>query len=105
MSIYVVPVSKAKEFLKDKEYIINSDESESIAMACGEYLATGKKSTVVMGENGLLNALDSILTLQKLYQIPIDIKIFVRADEPQHKVVSRGLKKLLTLYKIKAELL
>jgi phosphonopyruvate decarboxylase len=104
MSIYVVPTSKAGKWLEHREFIVATDEGEAVAMACGEYMATGKVSTVVMGENGLLNALDSLLSLAQLHNIPIDLILFPREDEPQHKMVTDHLRELLDLYNIKAEI-
>lgn len=106
MSIYVVPTSKAQKWLNFQEQsnlIIATDEGEAIALACGEYLATGIPAKVVMGENGLLNALDAIITLSQLQEIPIELHIFPRNDEPQHKMVSDGLADLLRLYRIEGE--
>lgn len=102
--IFCVPTTKAKEFLAKNEYITATDEGEAVALACGYYLATGKKATVILGENGLLNALDAIITLVQLHNIPIDLRVYVRADEPQHEMVARGVKKLIKLYKIKCKL-
>ena len=105
MSCYVVPTSKAGKWLGKKKYIVATDEGEAVALACGEYCATGIPATVVMGENGLLNALDAIITLSQLHEIPIDLKIFARDDEPQHKMVTDKLPQLLELFNIEAEIL
>lgn len=100
MTCYTVPTTKAQEMLRYEDYIVASDEAEAIAMACGEYLATGIKAKVVLGENGFLNALDAIITLSQLHEIPVDIFIFPREDEPQHKMVADGLEKVIMAYKI-----
>lgn len=100
MSIYVVPTSKANKMLEFENYTVASDEAEAIALACGEYLATGVTAKAVMGENGLLNALDAIITLSQLHEIPVELFIFPRTDEPQHKMVADGLDTLLKTYKI-----
>lgn len=99
---YIVPTSKAAKWLGDKSYTVCTDEAEAVSMACGEYCATGRKAKVVMGENGLLNALDSIITLSQLHEIPVDLIIFPRDDEPQHKMVTDHLRELLNLFKIEA---
>lgn len=103
--IYAVPTTKAKQYLKENKHIIATDEGEAVALACGHYLGTGEVATVVMGENGLLNALDAIITLSQLQEIPIDLKIFLRTDEPQHKMVADKVPALLELFNLKAELL
>lgn len=104
MTTYLVPTSKAAKWLEGQDYIVATDEGEAVALACGEYLATGEKARVVMGENGLLNALDSILTLSELHDIPVELVIFPRTDEPQHAMVTDHLKELLDLYHIQAEI-
>lgn len=103
--IYSVPTSKAKHYLEENPHVICTDEGEAVGMACGYYLATGQTGTVVMGENGLLNALDSIITLSQLQEIPVNLKLYVREDEPQHAMVSSKLPQLLELYNITAEIL
>ena len=113
-TIFTVPTSKANEWFKTQEVvshnlgiprneiIVTSDEAEAVAMACGHYLATGEVATVVMGENGLLNALDAIITLSQLHQIPIQLELFPRNDEPQHAMITAHLGELLDLFKIQA---
>lgn len=98
---YVVPITKAREDLKDMDYIVATNEAEAIGLAVGEYLATGKAATVIMGENGVLNSLDALVTLVNMYNIPIDLRVYLRNDEPQHEMVTREITKVLWLYKIK----
>ena len=100
--IYLVPTTAANAWLKDKEYIVATDEGEAVAMACGEYLATGNKATVVMGDNGFLNALDALITLVGMYSIPVNVRVYLRHDEPQHALVAKHAKKVAKLYGIKA---
>ena len=100
MTFYIVPTSKANKMLEFENYIVASDEGEAIALACGEYLATNIPAKAVMGENGLLNALDAIITLSQLHEIPVELFVFPRTDEPQHKMVTDGLDTLLKTYKI-----
>lgn len=102
MAIYAVPTTKAKEFLLRNNHFICTDEAEAVAMACGEYLVTGKTGTVLMGENGFLNSLDAIITLSQLHKIPVNLKIYLRDDEPQHEMVAKHVKELATLYGINA---
>jgi sulfopyruvate decarboxylase TPP-binding subunit len=102
MTTYVVPTSKMGDWLRFEHHIIAADEAEAVAMACGEYLATGQIAKVGLGENGLLKALDAIITLSQLQEIPIDLHLFPRSDEPQHKMVTDKLQELLDLYQIKA---
>lgn len=104
MTTFAVPTSKMKNWLTEQDHVITSDEAEAVAMACGEYLATGQTPTVAFGENGLLVALDTIITLQQLHEIPMNIIIYARDDEPQHKMVTDKLPELLALYNITAEI-
>jgi phosphonopyruvate decarboxylase len=100
--IYSVPTTKAKKDIEDA--IICTDEGEAVAMACGYYLATKEVATVIVGENGLLNALDAIITLSQLQEIPIDLHVYLREDEPQHAMVASKVPQLLDLYGITATL-
>lgn len=86
-----------------KEYVVASDEGEAVGLAVGEYLVTGKKPEVWVGENGLLNALDALITLVNLYEIPLTFKVYLRDDEPQHALVANKAKELCELYGIQAE--
>lgn len=103
--IYAIPTSKMGTWLEENDHVIATDEGEAVALACGHYLATKEVQTVAMGENGLLNALDAIITLSQLHEIPIDLKIYARDDELQHKMVTDKLPQLLELFEIKAEIL
>jgi sulfopyruvate decarboxylase TPP-binding subunit len=86
--------------LEFENYTVATDEAEAVALACGEYLATGIPAKVVMGENGFLNALDAIITLSQLHELPMELFVFPRDDEPQHKMVADGLENLILNYKI-----
>ncbi len=100
--IYSVPTTKAKKDLDGA--IICTDEGEAVAMACGYYLATQETATVIIGENGLLNALDALITLSQLQSIPVDLRVYLREDEPQHAMVASKVPELLSLYNITATL-
>jgi sulfopyruvate decarboxylase TPP-binding subunit len=102
--IYSVPTTKAKKFLEENHHVICTDEAEAVAMACGYYLAMGIPATVLVGENGLLNALDALITLAHLHEIPVDLVVYVREDEPQHAMVASKVPQLLSLYNIEATL-
>ena len=89
-----VPDSK----LKDIDGIIASDEGEAVAMAAGYYLATGQAATVFLSADGFCNALNPITSLIIPYAIPVKWVISTGRQEPQHKVMSDTLEKLLNLY-------
>ena len=101
--IYVVPGTKMKKDLEEVNYLVASDEAEAVGLAVGEYLATGKKPEVWIGENGLLNALDALITLVNLYEVPLDLVVYLRQDEPQHSMVASKAKELCQLFDIKAK--
>jgi phosphonopyruvate decarboxylase len=74
------------------EHIIAANEGTAIAMAIGNYLATGKLPFVYMQNSGLGNAINPLLSLadEMVYKIPMLIMIGWRGkpgvkDEPQHK--------------------
>lgn len=100
--IYAVPGTKMKEDLKYVDHVITTDEAEAVGMAVGEHLATGNTPEVWVGENGLLNALDAWITLVQLYEVPIQLVVYLRDDEPQHAMVANKARELCVLYGINA---
>ena len=92
-----VPDSKLADWLKDKEYIIATDEGEAIAIAAGYYLATGNPATVFMQSDGYSNALNAITTLMMPYGIPFEPKLSVRTDEPQHEIMGKKIHRIIEL--------
>ena len=82
-----VPDSKLKEYLKDKSYLVATNEGEAIGIATGYYLATGNSANVFMSADGFCNALNPLTSLVMPYQIEMNLIIAVRTDEPQHKVM------------------
>lgn len=88
------------EWLKDKCYLSCSDEGESIAMCCGAYLATGKKSTAFMSADGFMNALNFITSWMIPEKIPVDFVISTGRTEPSHIVATTILPKLLKILKL-----
>lgn len=93
-----VPDSLLKDFCayitdntNDYEHIIAANEGASIALAVGNYLASGNIPLVYMQNSGLGNAINPLLSIAdvKVYSIPILIMIGWRGepglkDEPQH---------------------
>jgi len=93
-----VPDSLLKDFcayLSDhtekNRHIIAANEGNSIALAAGHYLATGKPSLVYMQNSGLGNAVNPLISLmdQDVYKIPVLLLVGWRGepgihDEPQH---------------------
>ncbi|MBI9099231.1 MAG: phosphonopyruvate decarboxylase [Spirochaetaceae bacterium] len=93
-----VPDSLLKDFcaylsdhLEDDRHIIAANEGNSIALAAGHYLATGKPSLVYMQNSGIGNTVNPLLSLMDadVYGIPVLMLIGWRGepgvkDEPQH---------------------
>lgn len=90
-----VPDSQLKNWLKDKDYYIVTDEGEAVAMAAGYHLATGKMATVFMSADGFCNALNVLTSLIIPYKIPIKWLISTGRTEPQHIIMTKELGKIL----------
>lgn len=72
-------------------HIIAANEGNAVALAAGEYLATGRIPVVYMQNSGIGNAVNPILSLinEKVYGIPCIFVVGWRGepgvhDEPQH---------------------
>ena len=72
------------KWLKNKNYLSCSDEGESIAICCGAFLATGKRSTAFMSADGFMNALNFITSWIIPERIPVDFIISTGRTEPSH---------------------
>ncbi len=107
-----VPDSTLKGFitelmkLKNISHRVAVNEGNAIGSAIGYYLATKKVPLVYMQNSGLTNALNPILTLSKLYSVPMILIIGWRGfpglgpkgkkpDEPQHLHIGPATKNLL----------
>lgn len=72
-----------------KHHVIASNEGNCAALAAGYYLATGKVPVVYMQNSGEGNIINPVLSLLRVYAIPIIFIIGWRGepgiyDEPQH---------------------
>lgn len=93
-----VPDSLLKEFclcIKDlspkEKNIIEANEGNAVALACGYNIVTGRYGVVYMQNSGLGNSINPLLSLAdtKVYEIPMLLIIGYRGepnvkDEPQH---------------------
>lgn len=94
-----VPDSRLKPFVdyltdtfgNSDQHIIAANEGNSVALAAGYHLATGKTPCVYLQNSGLGNIVNPVASLlsEKVYQIPCVFVIGWRgepdvADEPQH---------------------
>ncbi len=96
-----VPDSVLKNFLnsvslkKNKKHYVCVNEGSAVALAIGNYLASGKMGLVYLQNSGLGNALNPLISIadKRVYSIPMLLLIGWRGapglkDEPQH--MSKG---------------
>ncbi len=78
-------------------------EDETVAMAAGAYLG-GKIPAVLMQNSGLGNALNVLMSLHLIYQIPclmiISWRGFEGKDAPEHLVMGQTMPQLLDTIRI-----
>jgi len=89
------------KWLKDKEYFGASDEGEAVAIAAGNYLATGETSTVFMSADGFMNALNFLTSWVIPHEIKMHIVISIGRMEPSHFIateITEPIIKLLEKY-------
>ena len=72
-------------------HLITANEGSAVALAVGQYIATGQPSLVYMQNSGFGNAINPLLSLadSKVYGIPMIVMVGWRGepgiiDEPQH---------------------
>src|SRR3989344_6996761 len=113
-----VPDSLLKDFCAyvtdntpKKNNIIAANEGNTIALAAGHYLATGKPGLVYMQNSGLGNAINPLTSLadKEVYSIPMLLLIGWRGrpgvkDEPQHVKQGRITLSLLDTLEIPYEI-
>lgn len=92
-----IPDKVLVKWLGKKEYIKPSDEGEAIGISAGHYLATGKPATVFMSADGFMNALNPITSYIIPEGIKMNLVISTGRTEPQHKVATKMLKRLIDL--------
>jgi len=79
------------------EYITPSDEGEAIAIACGHFLATGKRADVYMSADGFCNAMNFFTSYVMPEKIEMNLTISTGRKESSHKVMTDILPELLEL--------
>jgi phosphonopyruvate decarboxylase len=92
-----VPDKVLSKWLGNKKYIKPSDEGEAISIACGHYVATGKRATVFMSADGFCNALNPITSLVIPEKIEMNLVISNGRQESQHIVMTNILLKILNV--------
>jgi phosphonopyruvate decarboxylase len=97
MTYIGIPDKILCDWLKDKEYIAPADEGEAIGIAAGIWLATGKRATVFMSADGLMNALNPLTSYVIPEGIEMNIVVSTGRQEPPHKVASDMLPNLLKI--------
>jgi phosphonopyruvate decarboxylase len=93
-----VPDKILKKWLGDKEYIICSDEGEAVGIGAGYWYATKKTPTVFMSADGFCNAMNPLTSLVIPEKIPMKLVISTGRQEPQHKVMSDILERIINLF-------
>ena len=93
---------------KKIKYIGATSEGEAVGIASGAWLA-GKKSVVMIQNSGLGNTINPLTSLNYPFNIPILLITTWRGepkikDEPQHELMRKITKNILTLSKIKNEI-
>ena len=93
---------------KKINYIGATSEGEAVGIASGAYLA-GKKSVVMIQNSGLGNTINPLTSLNYPFKIPVLLITTWRGDpkindEPQHKLIGKITKQILTLSQIKNEI-
>ena len=93
---------------KKIRYVGATSEGEAVGIASGAWLA-GKKSVVMIQNSGLGNTINPLTSLNYPFKIPILLITTWRGDpnikdEPQHKLMGKITKNILTLSKIKNEI-
>ena len=93
---------------KKTKYIGATNEGEAVGIASGAWLA-GKKSVVMIQNSGLGNTINPLTSLNYPFKIPILLITTWRGepktkDEPQHELMGKITKNILTLSKIKNEI-
>jgi len=114
-----VPDSLLKDFcscitdtVSPENNIVAANEGAAVALAAGNFLATGKIPLVYMQNSGLGNAINPLLSLvdDEVYSIPMILFIGWRGepgvkDEPQHKKQGKVTLALLEAMQIPAIIL
>ena len=102
---YLTPVINGVINSNKIKYIGCTSEGEAVGIASGSWLA-GKKSVVMIQNSGLGNTINPLTSLNYPFRIPILLITTLRGDpkikdEPQHELMGKITKKILTLSKIK----
>ncbi len=93
--------------INECNYIMSANEGDAVATCSGAAL-TGQKSVVLMQNSGLGNAISPLTSLNYIFKIPILGFISLRGDgqdEPQHELMGEITTSMLSLIKVKWELL
>ena len=112
-AFFGVPDSLLKSFcyeISNEENIIAANEGNAVAMGCGYHLSTEKIPVVYMQNSGIGNAINPILSLADIYEIPLLFIIGWRGesdikDEPQHFKQGLLTKDILNCIDLKNEIL
>jgi phosphonopyruvate decarboxylase len=108
-----VPCSYLRPFIdyvidrEDLSYIPATNEGEALAIAAGAQLA-GRRPVVMLQNSGLGNLVNPLASLTHSFRIPVLIIVTLRGDpnikdEPQHELMGRTTRELLTTLEVAHE--
>ncbi len=95
--------------MNECRFIMNVNEGDAVAMACGAQLA-GHKSVVLMQNSGLANAVSPLTSLNVPFRLPVLGFVSLRGeeglqDEPQHELMGQITTEMLDLIRVQWEYL
>ncbi|MGV3707242.1 MAG: phosphonopyruvate decarboxylase [Gemmatimonas sp.] len=108
-----VPCSYLRPFIDyvidrdDLSYVPATNEGEALAIAAGAQLA-GRRPVVMLQNSGLGNLVNPLASLTHPFRIPVLIIVTLRGDpnikdEPQHELMGRATRELLTTLEVAHE--
>lgn len=98
----LAPLIFAAEMDVETDVINPASEAIAIGIASGAYLA-GKKPVLLIQNSGFLNTLNSLTSLNLIYDIPVLYIISWRGyskDAPEHKIVGKNMEKYLKNFEV-----
>lgn len=90
-----VPDKLLADWLKGLDYMVATDEGEAVGIGAGYYIATGEKPIVFMSADGFCNALNPLTSYVIPERIGMIFIISTGRQEPQHKVMSDSIRKII----------
>lgn len=105
---YLTPLIDTTIASRDLDYVGATNEGDAVAIACGSELG-GRPAVVMMQNSGLGNAVSPLTSLAATFRIPVLVIVTWRGhpheapDEPQHGLMGRITRDLLSVMEIPSE--